>query len=59
MPKKAVIFVDANNWYHNLKKNYKPSDIDITKISNFISNKFKMKYFIVLANEIAGEIKLL
>jgi len=36
--KKAIIFVDANNWYHNVKKYYNPGDIDITKISDFIKN---------------------
>lgn len=43
MIKKAIIFVDANNWYHNLKKNYRPSDIDITKVSKLISEKFKLE----------------
>ena len=34
--KKAIIFVDANNWYHNIKKYYDPSNIDITKLANFL-----------------------
>ena len=42
MLKKTILFVDANNWYHNLKKDYKPSDIDITKISKLISEKIKL-----------------
>ena len=29
MPKKAIVFVDANNWYHNVKKVFNPGDIDI------------------------------
>lgn len=39
MTKKAVVFIDANNWYHNLKKNLKPSSIDILKIFDFIAGK--------------------
>jgi len=34
--KKAVLFVDANNWYHNVKKWFKPSDLDITKVAKMI-----------------------
>ncbi len=34
--KKAIIFVDANNWYHNVKKYYDPSQIDILKLSDFL-----------------------
>lgn len=37
--KKAIIFVDANNWYHNIKSWFKPSHIDITKISDLISKE--------------------
>jgi len=33
---RAIVFVDANNWYHNVKKFFKPSDISITKIANLI-----------------------
>ena len=39
--KKVIIFVDANNWYHNVKKYYNPSDVDICKVSEFISKIFK------------------
>lgn len=35
--KKAIIFVDANNWYHNVKKFFEPSEIDIVKIGEFIA----------------------
>ena len=40
--KRAIIFIDANNWYHNLKKWFIPSDIDICKVVDLISkeNKF-------------------
>ncbi len=34
--KKAIIFFDANNWYHNLKHWFKPSSININKLSDFI-----------------------
>lgn len=36
--KKAIVFVDGNNWYHNVKKYYNPSDVDIIKIADFIKN---------------------
>lgn len=28
MDKKAIIFVDANNWYHNVKSVKQPHEID-------------------------------
>ena len=34
--KKAIVFVDANNWYHNVKKLFSPGQVDITKIANFL-----------------------
>ena len=34
--KRAIVFVDANNWYHNVKKFMEPSEIDITKVGKFI-----------------------
>lgn len=37
--KRAIFFVDANNWYHNLKKWFKPSEIDICKVVNFIAKE--------------------
>ena len=37
--KKAIFFIDGNNWYHNVKKYYNPSDIDIAKIVDLIKNK--------------------
>ncbi len=39
--KKAIIFVDANNWYHNVKKIFNPSDIEITKIAKLICSNLK------------------
>ncbi|PIN71487.1 hypothetical protein COV77_01835 [Candidatus Pacearchaeota archaeon CG11_big_fil_rev_8_21_14_0_20_30_13] len=42
--KKAIIFVDANNWYHNVKKWCKPSTIDIKKLSEFISREKDLEF---------------
>jgi uncharacterized LabA/DUF88 family protein len=39
MIKKAIIFVDANNWYHNLKYSCRPGEIDICKVSKLIKEK--------------------
>lgn len=37
--KKAIVFIDANNWYHNLKKWFKPSDVDISKVVELIATE--------------------
>ena len=37
--KKAIIFIDANNWYHNLKYSFRPSEIDICKIAKLIASR--------------------
>ena len=34
--KKAIVFVDANNWYHNVKKIFQPGIIDIKKVAEFL-----------------------
>ncbi len=39
--KKAIVFVDANNWYHNVKLLFKPSKISILKVSNLICKNLK------------------
>src|SRR3989344_3708751 len=39
--KQAIVFVDANNWYHNVKKLFNPSDISITKIAKLICDNLK------------------
>ncbi|MFH1586191.1 MAG: NYN domain-containing protein [archaeon] len=39
--KKVIVFVDGNNWYHNVKRYYSPSDVDITKIVDFIKTAKK------------------
>ncbi|MDP1696122.1 MAG: NYN domain-containing protein [archaeon] len=33
--KKAIFFFDANNWYHNVKRSYNPSEIDPLKLVKF------------------------
>ncbi|MBU0907894.1 MAG: NYN domain-containing protein [Nanoarchaeota archaeon] len=38
MTKKAIVFVDANNWYHNVKKFFRPGEISIKKISDLLCN---------------------
>jgi uncharacterized LabA/DUF88 family protein len=43
MNKKAIVFVDANNWYHNIKHLFKPSHIDITKVAELISKERNIK----------------
>lgn len=40
--KNAIVFVDANNWYHNVKKFYRPSHISIRKIADLICNNLKL-----------------
>ena len=40
--KKAIVFVDANNWYHNVKLLFKPSQISITKVANLICKNLKL-----------------
>jgi uncharacterized LabA/DUF88 family protein len=37
--RKAIVFVDANNWYHNLKGWFKPSEIDIKKVVDLIAKE--------------------
>lgn len=34
--KRAIFFFDANNWYHNVKKYYNPSEIDIKKLVDLL-----------------------
>jgi len=36
MSKRAIIFVDANNWYHNIKCYFEPGEVDIIKVVNLI-----------------------
>lgn len=40
--RKAIVFVDANNWYHNVKLLFRPSSISIAKISNLICKNLKL-----------------
>lgn len=42
--KNAFVFIDGNNFYHNVKKmSIKPSHIDFVKLSNFVCDYFKCK----------------
>ena len=36
MSKRAIVFVDANNFYHCVKKIKSPSDLDIQKLADFL-----------------------
>ena len=36
MGKRTIIFIDANNWYHNVKKLFEPGFVDIKKVSEFL-----------------------
>ena len=38
--RRAIIFIDGSNWYHNCKSEIKPSKIDIVKLSKFICTHF-------------------
>ena len=40
--RRAIIFIDGSNWYHNCKSMIKPGKIDFTKLSKFICNHFKV-----------------
>ena len=42
MVKKAIIFIDANNWYHNVKQWFKPGNIDIIKLNKLISKEYNL-----------------
>lgn len=36
MSKKAIIFIDANNWYHNVKNFFNPGEINVLELIKFI-----------------------
>jgi uncharacterized LabA/DUF88 family protein len=41
--KNAIVFIDGNNWYHNIKGWFsKPSDIDFWELSKFICDFLKL-----------------
>jgi uncharacterized LabA/DUF88 family protein len=41
--RKAIVFIDGNNWYHNSKKVIdNPSKISFVKISEMVANKFDL-----------------
>jgi uncharacterized LabA/DUF88 family protein len=59
--KSAIAFVDANNWYHNVKRWFKPSNIDIKKLLELISeekniNIKDIKWFVSMPNKEENEI---
>src|SRR3989344_1454028 len=41
--KRALVFVDANNWYHNIKKYFEPGQVDIQKIAELLCTVKKYK----------------
>jgi len=41
--RKAIVFIDGSNWYHNSKEIIKPGDIDFDKLSRHICNHFKLE----------------
>lgn len=44
MKKKAIIFIDGNNLYHNLKQmKIKPSNIDFKKLTELITEHFNLE----------------
>ena len=44
MKKRAIVFIDGNNWYHNSKKVIdKPSKINLSKLVRFICLKFDLE----------------
>ncbi len=59
--KKAIVFVDGNNWYHNVKKVIrKPRDIKIPKVAEMICKHFDLelvgiKYYNSIPNIESGE----
>jgi len=60
MPKKAIIFVDGNNWYHNVKNYFEPRDIDILKVADLICkrqniNLFEIRWYVSVPNIQDGE----
>ena len=41
MQKKAIVFIDGNNFYHTLKDSFiRPSSINISKVSQLVCNHF-------------------
>ena len=40
--RKAIVFIDGSNWYHNSKALVKPGNIDFIKLSKFICEHFDL-----------------
>lgn len=58
--KKAIVFVDANNWYHNVKRYFRPGDIDIKKVAKFLCkvknyNLKEIRWYASIPNITDGE----
>lgn len=58
--KKAIIFIDANNWYHNVKRYFEPGEVDISKLAEFLCviKKYKLieiKWFASVPSIADGE----
>ena len=47
--KRAIVFVDANNWYHNVKNFFEPGKVDIVKLANLLCNVKKYELLLSLA----------
>jgi len=43
--KKAVMFIDGNNWYHNVKSLVKPRTINFHKLARLIEGQFDVDIF--------------
>lgn len=42
--KKAIVFIDGNNWYHNVKSLVKkPKSIDLTRLSKMVAKHFDLE----------------
>jgi uncharacterized LabA/DUF88 family protein len=56
----VIIFVDANNWYHNIKRYFDPSQIDIIKLSKFLCevkryNLIEIRWYASVPSIVDGE----
>jgi len=40
LKRRAIVFIDGNNWYHNSKKFINLGNIDFRKLANFICSHF-------------------
>ena len=40
--RRAVVFIDGSNWYHNCKSIIKPGKVSLKKLSKFICDNFDL-----------------